>query len=51
MSDNAITVKHLSKKFILHHEKKDSIFEAATSIFQKKQRSQPDFFWLVFLLI
>jgi len=40
MSDNAITVKHLSKKFILHHEKKDSIFEAATSIFQKKQRSE-----------
>jgi len=37
MSDYAITVKNVSKKFNLYHEKRDSIFEAATSFFQKKR--------------
>ena len=37
MSDYAITVKNVSKKFKLYHEKRDSIFEAATSFFQKKR--------------
>ena len=35
MSDYAISVKNVSKKFKLYHEKRDSIFEAATSFFQK----------------
>ena len=37
MSDYAISVKNVSKKFKLYHEKRDSIFEAATSFFQKKR--------------
>jgi len=37
MSDYAISVKNISKKFKLYHEKRDSIFEAATSFFQKKR--------------
>ena len=35
MSDYAISVKNISKKFKLYHEKRDSIFEVATS-FSKK---------------
>ena len=37
MSDYAISVKNISKKFKLYHEKRDSIFEAATSFFRKKR--------------
>ena len=37
MSDYAISVKNVSKKFKLYHEKRDSIFEAATSFFRKKR--------------
>ena len=37
MSDYAVSVKNISKKFKLYHEKRDSIFEAATSFFQKKR--------------
>ena len=40
MSDYAITVKNVSKKFKLYHEKRDSIFEAATSFFQKKRHHE-----------
>ena len=39
MTDYAINVKNISKKFRLYHEKRDSIFEAATSFFQKKKTS------------
>ena len=37
MNNYAISAKNVSKKFTLYHEKRDSIFEAATSFFQKKQ--------------
>ena len=37
MNNYAISAKNVSKKFRLYHEKRDSIFEAATSFFQKKQ--------------
>ncbi len=37
MSEYAINVKHVSKKFRLFHEKRDSIYESATSFFQKKR--------------
>ena len=40
MDDYAISVKNVSKKFTLHHEKRDSIFESATSLFQKKRHSE-----------
>ena len=40
MSDYAVSVKNISKKFKLYHEKRDSIFEAATSFFQKKRHSE-----------
>ena len=40
MSDYAISVKNISKKFKLYHEKRDSIFEAATSFFQKKRHHE-----------
>jgi len=40
MPDYAISVKHVSKKFKLFHEKRDSFFEAATGFFQKKQHSE-----------
>ena len=40
MVDYAISVKNVSKKFTLYHEKRDSIFESATSIFQKKRHSE-----------
>jgi len=37
MDQDAITVQNVSKQFRLYHEKRDSIFDAATSFFQKKQ--------------
>jgi len=40
MSDNAIVVNHVSKKFQIYHEKRDSVFEAATSMFQRKGNSE-----------
>ena len=40
MSEYAVSVKHVSKKFKLYHEKRDTIFEAATSFFQKKLHSE-----------
>ena len=40
MSDYAISVKNISKKFKLYHEKRDSIFEVATSFFQKKRHHE-----------
>ena len=40
MSEYAVSVKHVSKKFKLYHEKRDTIFEAATGLFQKKQNSE-----------
>ena len=40
MSEYAVSVKHVSKKFNLYHEKRDTIFEAATSFFQKKLHSE-----------
>ena len=40
MSDYAISVKNISKKFKLYHERRDSIFEAATSFFQKKRHHE-----------
>jgi len=40
MSDYAISVKNISKKFTLYHEKRDSIFEATTSFFQKKRHHE-----------
>ena len=38
MNNYAISAKNVSKKFRLYHEKRDSIFEAATSFFQKKKK-------------
>ena len=40
MSEYAVSVKHVSKKFKLHHEKRDSIFEAMTGFLQKKKNSE-----------
>ena len=40
MSEYAVSVKHVSKKFKLYHEKRDTIFEAATGLFQRKQNSE-----------
>ena len=40
MSEYAVSVKHLSKKFTLYHEKRDSIYESATSWFQKKRHNE-----------
>jgi len=37
MSEYAVSVKHVSKKFKLYHEKRDSIFEAMTGFLQKKK--------------
>ena len=37
MDQDAITVQNVSKQFRLYHEKRDSIFDAATSFFHKKQ--------------
>ena len=40
MSDYAISVKNISKKFKLFHEKRDSIYESAAGFFQKKSHSE-----------
>ena len=40
MSDYAVSVKNVSKKFKLFHEKRDSIYESATGFFQKKRHSE-----------
>ena len=37
MSDYAIRVKHVSKKFNLYHEKRDSIYESITGFFNRKK--------------
>ena len=37
MPDYAISVKNISKKFNLYHEKRDSVFETAAGFFQKKR--------------
>ena len=37
MPDYAISVKNISKKFKLYHEKRDSVFDAAAGFFQKKR--------------
>ena len=37
MDQDAITVQNVSKQFRVYHEKRDSIFDAATSCFHKKQ--------------
>ena len=40
MSEYAIRVKNVSKKFKIHHEKRDSIFESVSGVFQKKTHSE-----------
>jgi len=40
MPEYAVSVKHVSKKFKLYHEKRDTIFEAVTGVFQRKQNSE-----------
>ena len=40
MSDYAVSVKNISKKFKLFHEKRDSIYECAAGFFQKKRHSE-----------
>ena len=40
MPEYAVSVKHVSKKFKLYHEKRDTIFEAVTGLFHKKQNSE-----------
>ena len=40
MSDYAVSVKNVSKKFNLFHEKRDSIYESAAGFFQKKRHSE-----------
>ena len=40
MDEYAITAKNVSKKFLIHHEKTDSVFETATSFFQKQKKSE-----------
>ncbi len=40
MSEYAIRVKNVSKKFKIHHEKRDSIFESMTGFFEKKKHSE-----------
>ena len=40
MSDYAVSVKNISKKFKLFHEKRDSIYESAAGFFQKKRHSE-----------
>ena len=40
MSDYAVSVKNISKKFNLFHEKRDSIYESAAGFFQKKRHSE-----------
>ncbi len=40
MSEYAIRVKNVSKKFNIHHEKRDSMFESMTGFFQRKRHSE-----------
>ena len=40
MSEYAIRVKNVSKKFKIYHEKRDSIFESVSGVFQKKTHSE-----------
>ena len=40
MSEYAVSVKHVSKKFKLYHEKRDSIFEAMVGFMQEKKNSE-----------
>ena len=40
MSEYAVSVNHVSKKFKLYHEKRDSIFEAMTGFMQEKKNSE-----------
>ena len=40
MSEYAIRVKNVSKKFKIHHEKRDSVFESVSGVFQKKTHSE-----------
>ena len=40
MSEYAIRVKNVSKKFKIHHEKRESIFESMTGFFEKKKHSE-----------
>ena len=40
MPDYAVSVKNVSKKFNLFHEKRDSIYESAAGFFQKKRHSE-----------
>ena len=37
MNETAISIKNVSKKFRLYHEKRDSIYEAITGFFNKKK--------------
>ena len=40
MSEYAVSVKHVSKKFKIYHEKSDSIFEAMIGFMQEKKNSE-----------
>ena len=40
MPEYAVSVKNVSKKFNLFHEKRDSIYESAAGFFQKKRHSE-----------
>ena len=40
MSEYALSVKNISKKFKIHHEERDSIFESITGFFQKGKHSE-----------
>ena len=40
MSEYALSVKNISKKFKIHHEERDSIFESMTGFFQKGKHSE-----------
>ena len=40
MSEYAIRVKNVSKKFNIHHEKRDSMFESMSGFFQRKRHSE-----------
>jgi lipopolysaccharide transport system ATP-binding protein len=40
LSEYAIRVKNVSKKFNIHHEKRDSMFESMSGFFQRKRHSE-----------
>ena len=40
MSEYAVRVKNVSKKFKIHHEKRDTLFESVSGVFQKKSHSE-----------